>query len=597
MMSTEEALNTLKQSSTVTGDSVFTHLSELLRHVLASKPNNAVDVLETSFLLKATRYISNESNGFLREGRDPKDVQAVASFLELFATKEPLEIPEDQKPKEKKPKADSEGESETDTETETETEVTETEDAPTSNIEVENLYADSVFMDAVGVGLGRTEMLMIMLAMKVLGDNPSLGITSLRFFGKFFGTKKNYYVFESLMSGEGSVEEETATEGEEGSEGEDDTKKKPPKEEPLTYPPNVKDEVPVEENSGPNVNVYWVCNRLEDKCIKLPPVTPLQISTARKMKKFLTGDLEAEVTAIPPYPGVEKNFLRAQIARISAGTQLALEGFYSAAGGGEDEQSAGEITASEEWTRPPDSDINNLSAWVHRQLYIRRSGRCADYEKGEKGEGDDESEGATTEGETEDGTDESSSKQGEEEGEVPPVAEEPEVIPEPLASVENDKDFVEGVKPWSISMSSSIAGFKHQVICLRSLVWPGAFALSIPTKFTNIYVGFGFKNSDYVPPLPPPIQKETKGEFVESTELPPQPVKEGGSATEGEGTEDGATTEGEEKWFEPQDEGVKLTVCSSLEFLILGINFFFGGGVGLFYTLNFNIYFCKENEF
>ncbi|KAL3697940.1 hypothetical protein R1sor_012016 [Riccia sorocarpa] len=367
MMSTEEALNTLKQSSTVTGDSVFTHLSELLRHILASKPNNVVDVLEISFLLKVTRYISNENTGFLREGRDPKDVQAVALFLELFATKEPQEIPEDQKPKEKKPRTDSEGESETNTETETETEVTETEEAPTSNIEVENLYADSVFMDAVGVGLGRTEMLMIMLAMKVLGDNPSLGITSLRFFGKYFGTKKNYFVFESLMSGE----EEAATEGEEGSEGEDGTKKKPPKEEPLTT-----------------------------------------------------------------------------------------------------------------------------------------TGRCADYEKGEKGGGDDESEGATTEGETEDGTDESSSKQGEEEGEVPPTAEEREVIPESLASVENDKDFVEGVNPWSIN---------------------------------------------YVPPPPPPIQKETKGEFVESTELPLQLAKEGGSATEAEGTEDGATTEGEESWTEDNE--------------------------------------------
>ncbi|KAL2642568.1 hypothetical protein R1flu_010155 [Riccia fluitans] len=548
MMSTEEALNTLKQSSTVTGDSVFNHLSELLRHVLASKPNNAVDILETSFLLKATRYISKESTGFLREGRDPKDVQAVASFLELFATKEPVEIPEDQTPKEKKSKPDAD-DSETETETETETEVTETEEAPTTEFESENLYADSVFMDAVGVGLGRTETLMIMLALKKLGDDPALGITSLRFFGKFFGTKKNYFVFESLVSGENAAEEEEAAiEGEEGAdgEGEDGVNKKPPKEEPLTYPPNVKDEVPIEENSGPNVNVYWVCNRLDEKCVKLPPVSPLQISTARRMKKFLTGDLEAEVTAIPPYPGVEKNFLRAQIARISAGTQLALEGFYSASGGGEEEQSAGEITANEEWTRPPDSDINAPSAWVHRQLYIRRSGRCADYEKPAKEEGDDESEGATTEAETEDGTEDSESKHGEDDEEEPVAAEEPEEIPEPLTTVENDKDFAERVKPWSISMSSSIAGLKNQVICLRSLVWPGAFALSTPTKFTNIYVGFGFKNSDYIPPLPPPIQKETKGEFVESTELPPQPEKEGESATEGEGTEDGATTEGDE---------------------------------------------------
>ncbi|KAG6543237.1 hypothetical protein Mapa_015488 [Marchantia paleacea] len=549
-MSTEEALNCLKQSSTVTGDSVFTHLSELLRHVLASRPNNAVDVLETSFLLKATRYISKESTGFLREGRDPKDVQAVASFLDLFSTKEVVEVPEDPKAKQKKDKPDAEGSEDTETvDTETETEETETE--PTNEFESENLLADSVFMDAVGVGLGRIETHMIMLALKKLGDDPELGITSLRFFGKIFGTKRNYYVFESFVPDEGGQEEEPqATEGESEDDGSAGASKVV-KEEPLTFPPNVKNDVPLEDGSGPNVNVYWVCNKLDEKCIRLPSVTPPQISTARKIKKFLTGDLEAEVTAVPPYPGVEKNFLRAQIARISAGTQLAPEGFFSASGGGDDDQSGGELTANEEWARPADSELGTLTAWVHRQLYIRRTGRCADYEKPEPEEGQEESESAgDTETETDATEDGDGTEGGREDDEQPAAPEEPEEIPEPLRTVESDADIVDGVKPWSVSFSSSIANFKNQVICLRSLVWPGAFALATPSKFNNIYVGFGFKNSDYVPPVPPAMQKESKLEFVESTELPPQPEKEPAEGTDGEGTEgegtEGETTEGEQ---------------------------------------------------
>ena len=63
--------------------------------------------------------------------------------------------------------------------------------------------------------------------------------------------------------------------------------------------------------------------------IKLPPVTPAQITAARQVKKFLTGRLEAPVVCFPPFPGNEVNYLRAQISRISAGTHISPFGFYS----------------------------------------------------------------------------------------------------------------------------------------------------------------------------------------------------------------------------------------------------------------------------
>lgn len=52
------------------------------------------------------------------------------------------------------------------------------------------------------------------------------------------------------------------------------------------------DGVPKEERSGTNAAVYWVATRLGGELTRLPDVTPLQIRTARSIKKFLTGDLK-----------------------------------------------------------------------------------------------------------------------------------------------------------------------------------------------------------------------------------------------------------------------------------------------------------------
>lgn len=54
------------------------------------------------------------------------------------------------------------------------------------------------------------------------------------------------------------------------------------------------------------------------------------MSAARKIRKFLTGDLNAEIKSYPPFPGNESNYLRAQIARITAATVISPKGFYVA---------------------------------------------------------------------------------------------------------------------------------------------------------------------------------------------------------------------------------------------------------------------------
>jgi len=53
------------------------------------------------------------------------------------------------------------------------------------------------------------------------------------------------------------------------------------------------------------------------------------ITAARPIKHYLTGDLTAEVTPYPPFPGQEAAFLRAQVGRIASATVVCPGGFFT----------------------------------------------------------------------------------------------------------------------------------------------------------------------------------------------------------------------------------------------------------------------------
>ena len=74
---------------------------------------------------------------------------------------------------------------------------------------------------------------------------------------------------------------------------------------------------------------------------RLPLVTPAQLVAARKIKKLFTGDPKAAVVAYPPFPGTEISYLRAQIARISATTQISPNGYFQSPEEEEEEEEEG----------------------------------------------------------------------------------------------------------------------------------------------------------------------------------------------------------------------------------------------------------------
>lgn len=523
----EDALAYLKTISTSTGDDAFTHISEIVRTVLQAKAKNAVDILESSFLLKKTRFVSHEGDKPVKRGRDPSDVKPVKQFFSLFCQKEPEPAVKEE------PKNEDEGEEEDDP-------PEEPEEPPVNEFEAQNMLMDSVFFDACGCGIGRLDTYLVILALKQLGDDPTFGIETVRFFGKFLGISNNYYVFESTLKegANGDVEEEDVEEGEEGQEGEEKPKKSKNWGRPV-------DGIPLEEGVGTNAMVYWYCHRPGDACQKLPPVTPLQVKTARQLKKYLTGDPEAEVSGYPPFPGIELNYLRAQIARIAHATQIAPAGFYSAS---EDDGGEQTVTPAEDFTMPPTEQLVALEEWVHKNAMISKQGRSTKYEEPES-EGEDQLEAdgeEAVEGEEGEDDEEAQDEEEEEEAEQEEVPQEEEQ-PGPLRPISEDKDLLgmEGVKAWSICKSSSIKGLKHQVVCLRSHLWPGAYCVATPTSFSNVYVGYGVKNEPFKPSMPPPVQKEYRKQMVEATDLPPKPdppppqdEEEGVGDEAGDGEED-----------------------------------------------------------
>jgi radial spoke head protein 4A len=60
----------------------------------------------------------------------------------------------------------------------------------------------------------------------------------------------------------------------------------------------------------------------------LPAVGPDHINVSRLVKHALTGDLESDVRTLPPFPGKEKHFLKAQLTRILFNCEIAPTGCF-----------------------------------------------------------------------------------------------------------------------------------------------------------------------------------------------------------------------------------------------------------------------------
>jgi len=355
-----------------------------------------------------------------------------------------------------------------------------------------NILELSNYFEETGISLGRDETFRIYLALKKLTD--TFPLASCRFWGKIQGTKNNYIIAETqFREGEDDVEDEE--EEEENNEEEEEDNNEENEEDALPkslwkpQPP-----IPNEDRgNGVNKYVYFVCNNAGDDWTRLPDLTPTQLTVARKIKKFFTGDLTKEICAYPPFPGNEANYLRAQISRISAGTHISPLGYYQfddEEEGEDDEEAKTEYIENPEFEGIPVRDLADpsLANWVHHVQHILPQGRTVWHNTNQTAD----------EGEEE-----------EEEGEEIVDEVEPEQGPSLLTSISEDAE-VDNMPAWTARISSSIIHPSHALSVLKSNLWVGATTFCNGRRFENVYIGWGLKyNADnYSPPAPPKFESE-----------------------------------------------------------------------------------------
>lgn len=320
---------------------------------------------------------------------------------------------------------------------------------------------------------------------------------------------------------------------------------------------------------GANQFVYFVSNSLEaappasgdatKEWVLLPDLDAGLVPIARRMRRLFTGELDAPVGGWPRWEGSEADYLRTQIARISASTLVSPSGFYAS----EENESGVESVRKEEYEPLPAAELLTPENWVHHRSHLLRAGRTSVWEEPEKSEDEEEEEEDESEEEEEEEEPEPEEEGGEEQ--------EPDEPLPLLSSLEDDAS--RGLKAlWSFRatpLSSTLQPTPHSLAVARSLLWPGALSVARKEKSVCVYVGDGQK---YLPfgftPAPPPkIQSEFEPAFdpeeaeedgaghplhEQSDPLPP--VKNEDEDEDGEDDEEDEEEEEEEEEEEDNDD-------------------------------------------
>ena len=287
----------------------------------------------------------------------------------------------------------------------------------------------------------------------------SSGASSMRLWGKIKGTKCDYYVAEGTLE---------AGEGDEGA-GESSEPR----------------------GTGVNKFAYWVCNcPTENKWVALPDLSPADLAAARSIKVHLTGDLERKIVTNPFFFKREKNFLRAQIARIAQSTTLVPKGVYRL---NEDDKNVIEENQPEEGPIPVPSTKAMAKAenWVHYTKSILKCNRTTHLEVEPADDQDPEVLKAKIE-----------------------AADPSEPLLKPIT---DDCKVKGGAKSWVIraygdqtiygASNPAVPDLDYGCVVARSVVWPGAFSFFKDGRWSQVYLGDGLKyeSQTYYPVNPPVI--------------------------------------------------------------------------------------------
>jgi len=459
----------------------------------------------------------------------------------------------------------------------------EEEEEPNPN--APDIVEQAALLKQAGVSLSEDEIFRLSLSTHSLMSTVE-GLESVRFWGKVFGTERDYYVLEAKLADYPDAEEEEAKEEAERALQAQMTKP----------PPDVgEDGEPVEEEqelptsniepygSGCNEHVYYVSNSADGPFRRLPKVLPEQIVIARGIRRFLTGCLDAPVLGFPRFQWRESSLLRAQIARITSSTALAPKGMYLA-----DEDDPSIVLENEEFRGVRASTLLNGENWVHYRAKILREGRVEPYVNENAPEEEDE----VDEEDLDPVEREKRAMEKKKKEKVVPVlspaAADRMVLGQRDADARAGKVTRRAVWKFALSYHADLGtkpkpppkneeeeeeeeadSSESQVVAsAHSLLWPGAISIVQNKQHAHVYVGYGLKVLDasgkkpYRPTGPPQPMREWKAApdaqpdlLVEQVDaLPPPPEQRSAEELEEEEEEEKARL----KRLEEEEENDRL---------------------------------------
>ncbi|KAJ3391996.1 Radial spoke head protein 4 A [Chytriomyces hyalinus] len=489
----------LLQNSEKTEMNLYDHLTLTVMRVLETRPKNAIDAFEAiSSEIKRSRFkaVDAASSIFKPVYDSAPGIETSKVQIQLF-----------------------------------------NEDPPEDGLgEIPDIMDLSNLWEWAGVSFGREETFMLFLSLrKLVAEKP---LKSVRLWGKIHGLHGNYIITEGELKDGASDDDgdlvngtgESAEEAEESAAAaaEAETAEQVPVEDPTL--PKAKNRVipplPKESRAGVNRYVYYVCSYPGAPWQRLPDVIPEKLQISRQIRKYFTGDLKQQIVSYPKFEATEAQYLRCQIARISAATVASPAGYYTFDPEDESEEEGHQptIIINPEFEGLQNDALLQLTSWVHHVPYILPQGRItwenpyASFKKSdEDGDGDEDEEKEEGEG-------------GADAEELLAESAEPETGPPLLSPLANDEDAAEGGPAWVARACSTLSPVKFTPVTLRSTRWPGAMIVAYNDKFANIYVGdghgdvgkgMGLSDGMLLPPVLPDIAKEFA--LIEKEENPDDP--------------------------------------------------------------------------
>jgi radial spoke head protein 4A len=363
---------------------------------------------------------------------------------------------------------------------------------------IPNVQEEARIFEWAGVSFGEEETFKLQKALKRLAILS--GASRLRFWGKIFGIQRDYWVIEGVLD---AAEEAPSHWSHE------------------------------RRGDGVNKLVYWVNDNLLEDWVQLPDATPAHIKAARQIKHVCTGNLNASIDSNPPFPGKERHFLRAQIARITHATSIIPKGLM------EIDAETGKEKYVDEFNVPGTEELKSMEQWSHQYLQILQAGRITHIvdpavpDEGKEGVPSKEEVLADLNGK---------------DPQLEPykgINEDAPVTGLP-AGLETGFAWISKVlgdtQPYN-NLPPKEGTSSYAVNVIKSLRWPGAVTVAQGGKFASIYVGYGIKKGDtcFNPIEPPEIQRDPVDHVEQPEPTPltapeqlPEPDTDAAKKAEGE---------------------------------------------------------------